>query len=562
MRKRILLVTLLVTVVGILLMSVLFSDIFYRAAVSDTERRLQTYMARFDASAPLGGETARALSEELFGARVTFLLKDGTVVADSEADPAEMENHARREEVEEALAAGEGFAVRGSETIGSDLVYYCRLFDAPAVLEDGSAAEGFLVRLSLSSPSGYAVYVEALPSVIWFLVVDILVCLFVAWIATSFVLRPVEKLTQEAARSGGKPVSTPYAELQPIAKMMNEMNAELNEKALKMKEDRSIEKLVLRSMEHGIVIFRSAEDVILINKTAARLLGYEQNEPIACFSEDREIAAVLAAKESATLTRRMAGRDYSLRFTFNERSNVLLLTDVTELMAAARSKNDFIANVTHEMNTPLTSIRGFAELISAGAIPPERIAGVARTIIKQSDRLSNLIRSIINFSAIDSDELPDYEVDLTELVREAIGSFEPKLSQKKLVLRLDIADGVKVMSRRERLLEIFNNLVSNAIRYNKEGGSLTVTLTGGASPTLSVADTGVGISKENQDRIFDRFYTVDKSHNGAGGGFGLGLAIVKKLCRRAGWKLSVQSEEGVGTTFSIEFSAKNSPSGQ
>ncbi len=144
-------------------------------------------------------------------------------------------------------------------------------------------------------------------------------------------------------------------------------------------------------------------------------------------------------------------------------------------------------------------------------------------------------------------------MDLTELVRETISSFEPKLSQKNISLKLDIANGVRVMSRRERLLEIFNNLVSNAIRYNKEGGTLTVTLAGGEHPALSVADTGVGIAEEDKDRIFDRFYTVDKSHNGGGGGFGLGLAIVKKLCKRAGWKLSVESELGAGTEFKIEF---------
>lgn len=556
MRKRILLVTLLVTVVGILLMAVLFSDIFYRVSVNEVQRQLQTYIQKFDPSAGLGEESAGSLSEELFGTRVTFLLEDGTVVGDSQASASEMENHAGREEVIEALAGGEGFSVRHSDTAGTDLVYYCRLYEEEISLADGSSVSRFLVRLSAESPSGISIFTEAIPSVVWFLVVDILVCLFVAWIATSFVLRPVEKLTEEAAHAGGKAVSTRYAELQPIAKMMNDMNAELNERALKMKEDRSIEKLVLRSMEHGIVIFRSAEDVILINKTAARLLGYEQNEPIACFSEDVEIASILAAKEAASVTRRIEERDYSLRFTFNEKSNVLLLTDVTELMAAARTKNDFIANVTHEMNTPLTSIRGFAELIAEGGIPPERTKSVAKTIIKQSDRLANLIRSIINFSAIDSDELPDYEVDLTELVREAIVSFEPKLAQKQLALRLDIAGGVRVMSRRERLLEIFNNLVSNAIRYNKEGGTLTVCLTGGDAPVLSVSDTGIGLSEEDKTRIFDRFYTVDKSHNGTGGGFGLGLAIVKKLCRRAGWKLSVESELGEGTTFSIEFCEK------
>lgn len=141
-------------------------------------------------------------------------------------------------------------------------------------------------------------------------------------------------------------------------------------------------------------------------------------------------------------------------------------------------------------------------------------------------------------------------------MREAIGSFEPKLAQKHLALRLDVAGGVRVMSRRERLLEIFNNLVSNAIRYNKEGGELAVRLTGGETPVLSVSDTGIGLSEEDKTRIFDRFYTVDKSHNGSGGGFGLGLAIVKKLCRRAGWKLSVESELGEGTTFSIWFCKK------
>ena len=285
-------------------------------------------------------------------------------------------------------------------------------------------------------------------------------------------------------------------------------------------------------------------------------MGYEQNEPISLFTEDVEVASVLAAKEAATLTRRMGERDYNLRFTFNKDSNVLLISDVTELMAALRTKNDFIANVTHEMNTPLTSIRGFAELIAAGGIPPERIGSVAKTIIKQSDRLANLIRSIINFSAIDSDDLPDYEVDLTEIVRELAVNFEPSLRQKSITFTLDAEEGVKVFSRRERLVEILNNLVSNGIRYNKEGGSLAVRLTGGETPVLSVSDTGIGLSEEDKTRIFDRFYTVDKSHNGSGGGFGLGLAIVKKLCRRAGWKLSVESELGEGTTFSIWFCKK------
>ena len=547
MRRRILLVSLLVSVVGLVLLSVLFTELYYSGAISQAEGQLKIYMNVFedeyDPAAEANAEAER-LSELFGGARITLFSPDGAVLADTQSDTSE--NHAAREEFTEALESGEGFAVRSSSTLGTNMIYYCRAFPAEGDVQ-------YLARIAVPVSSEVAVFTDAIPTLIWFILVDVLVCLLIAWLATSFILRPVERLTKAAATSGGKEVQTEYSELAPIAKMMNDMNADINDKMAKMKEDQRLEKLILGSMEHGIVIFRSAEDVILINKTAARLLDYEQNEPVRAFTEDREIADILAAREPASVYRKLEGRDYNLRFTFKEQSSVLLITDVTESMAAARSKNDFIANVTHEMNTPLTSIRGFAELIAEGGIPPERIQGVAKTIIKQSDRLSNLIRSIINFSAIDSDELPDYEVDLTELVRETISSFEPKLSQKNISLKLDIANGVRVMSRRERLLEIFNNLVSNAIRYNKEGGTLTVTLTGGEHPALAVADTGVGIAEEDKDRIFDRFYTVDKSHNGGGGGFGLGLAIVKKLCKRAGWKLSVESELGVGTEFKIEF---------
>lgn len=548
MRKRILLVTLLVSVVGVLFLSILFSAVFYGQTVERTFSELKIYMNVYEAgyaSLPPDEEQAQALSEELGGARVTFLSETGEVLADTGGAE---DNHVTREEVQQALLTGEGRSVRTSATLRESMLYYCRAFEQGDTL--------LLVRLAVPVRSGLAIFAESLPTVVWFLVVDILCCLFVAWLATSFVLRPVEQLTQEAALSGGKEVRTKYAELAPIAKMINLMNADLHEKVEKMNEDRRLEKLILNSIEHGIVIFRDPSDVILINRTAKRLLDYEVNEPVPCFVNDREIVAVLEAGENAALVRKINGRYYSFRFTFNEKSRVLLITDVTETTAAAISKNDFIANVTHEMNTPLTSIRGFAELIGAGTMPPDKLKGAADTIIRQSDRLANLIRSIINFSAIDSDELPDYEVDLSELLREIVASFEPKIAEKKISLTFEAEEGVKVLSRRERLLEIINNLVSNGIRYNKEGGALKILLSGGDCPKLVVADTGIGIAEEDKSRIFDRFYTVDKSHNGAGGGFGLGLAIVKKLCRRAGWQLSVESELGKGTAFTILFSAQ------
>ena len=502
MRKRILLVTLLVSVVGVLFLSILFSAVFYGQTVERTFSELKIYMNVYEAgyaSLPPDEEQAQALSEELGGARVTFLSETGEVLADTGGAE---DNHVTREEVQQALLTGEGKSVRTSATLRESMLYYCRAFEQGDTL--------LLVRLAVPARSGLAIFAESLPTVVWFLVVDILCCLFVSWLATSFVLRPVEQLTQEAALSGGKEVRTKYAELAPIAKMINLMNADLHEKVEKMNEDRRLEKLILNSIEHGIVIFRDPSDVILINRTAKRLLDYEVNEPVPCFVNDREIVAVLEAGENAALVRKINGRYYSFRFTFNEKSRVLLITDVTETTAAAISKNDFIANVTHEMNTPLTSIRGFAELIGAGTMPPDKLKGAADTIIRQSDRLANLIRSIINFSAIDSDELPDYEVDLSELLREIVASFEPKIAEKKISLTFEAEEGVKVLSRRERLLEIINNLVSNGIRYNKEGGALKILLSGGDCPKLVVADTGIGIAEEDKSRSFDRFYTLDK----------------------------------------------------
>lgn len=550
MRKRILIVTLSVTIVGILILSLLFTDIFYRGSVESAENQLKTYRNIFDVTAPFDEEGAKALAAKLSPARVTFMQADGTVVADSEAEVIG-QTREDRSEVVAAMQDGEGFSVRRSDTVGKNMVYYCFKTEGAA----GGAPAGALVRIGIPLATEFGYFVDALPTILWFLLLDILCCLIFAWVATSGILKPVEKFTKEVATSTGGQVSTKYPELKPLAKMMNDMNADIGEKVARIKEDNRIEKLVLDSMEHGIVIFRDPSDLILINKTAARLLSYEQNEPIALFTEDKEIADCLASGESASFYRKIGEKDYNFRFTLGE-PNVLLITDVTESMAAARSKNEFIANVTHEMNTPLTSIKGFAELICSGTVPPERVEGMARTIIKQSDRLANLIRSIINFSAIDSDELPDYEVDVSELTGELIGGFEPRFREKNISLRLDLEKGVKVMSRRERLVEILNNLISNGIRYNKEGGMLEIAVSGGASPRLTVRDTGIGLSEEDKTRIFDRFYTVDKSHNGAGGGFGLGLAIVKKLCRRAGWTLKVESKLGEGTAFTIEFCPK------
>lgn len=232
------------------------------------------------------------------------------------------------------------------------------------------------------------------------------------------------------------------------------------------------------------------------------------------------------------------------------------LSEEKELVEKAqKSKNDFIANITHEMNTPLTSIRGYSELLKSGAFNEEEIKTAADILVKQSERLTKLIARIINYNELDNDDLPSYPVNISEIATDVLESLAPSISTKNIHLNKMIAANIIVQTRQERVNELFGNLLRNSIRYNREGGELTVSLavTENGYPRLTVADTGIGIAEENLERIFDRFFTVDKSHNGQGGGFGLGLAMVRKICIVSGWEIRVQSELDKGTTFTVDF---------
>lgn len=217
---------------------------------------------------------------------------------------------------------------------------------------------------------------------------------------------------------------------------------------------------------------------------------------------------------------------------------------------ARKSKDEFISNVTHEMNTPLTSISGYAELLNAGQLSKEQEKVAYQTIYNQSQRLKNLIACIIDYSEIDSEDLPTYEVNFSSLAKEMIYALKPEAEKRNIVIEENIAENVTILSRSERVDRVFGNLFRNAIKYNVDGGKIKVTLD---EEKLVVEDSGIGISEENKSKIFSRFFTVDKSHGGKNGGFGLGLAVVKKICKKSEWDISVESSLGKGSTFSVRF---------
>lgn len=446
MKWRIWLMSFAIALVGVFLFGFASTQVYYNSSIDDSKQYLRVYMNVYDESFTLDGEGAAAFSEKLNGARVTFMDSQGRVLADSEAGEIE-ENHSDREEIKDAIFNGEGFAVRGSSTLGKNMVYYCKNFDGQ-----------FLVRIAIFTDSDWNIFVKALPTFAMFAAVMLALCVLLAFVATHFILSPVKKLAAEAA--GNKTVTAKYTELEPIADILNERNRNIQRQ---MDEIKSEKELVEKARE---------------------------------------------------------------------------------------SKDEFISNVTHEMNTPLTSIHGYAELLDAGGMSEEQRKAAYKTILAQSERLTNLIACIINYSEIDSDDLPSYEVDFSALSREILQALKPEADKKKITVIERIDDNVTVLSRHERLSEVFGNLVRNAIKYNKEGGTVTVTLN---YNSLTVEDTGIGIAEENMGKVFSRFFTVDKSHGGKNGGFGLGLAVVKKICRKSGWKISVESKLGEGSKFTVEF---------
>lgn len=450
MKWRIWLVSLCVTLVSVVLFGIYATQVYYNSSVDDGKNYLKVYMNEFDATEFSFDEAgAKAYSDKLNGARVTFMDAQGSVIADSATETPDLD-HSTRPEIIEAISNGkngEGFAVRSSSTLGQNMIYYCKNFNGE-----------FLVRVAIFTDTGWLIFIKTLPTLISFLAIMIGLCVVVAVVTTNIIVAPMKKLASDAVDNDS--VTTSYPELEPIADMLNERSRNIK---VQMTEIKAEKELV----------------------------------------------------EKATV-----------------------------------SKDEFISNVTHEMNTPLTSIHGYAELLDAGGMTDEQKATAYKTILAQSERLTNLIACIINYSEIDSDDLPAYDVDFSSLARETLCALKPEADKRNVSIVENIDDGVIIPSRHERLSELFGNLVRNAIKYNKDGGKVIVTLN---RNNLIVEDTGIGIADENKDKVFSRFFTVDKSHGGKNGGFGLGLAVVKKICRKSGWKLSLDSTLGEGSKFTVTF---------
>ena len=482
--------------------------------------------------------------------RVTWVAADGTVLYDNWQDAAMMENHGQREEVREALELGKGRSSRYSDTLSEKTLYYALRL-----------ADGSVLRVSDTQYSVWRMVLQVLQPVA--LVMALAFCLAL-WLASRLarqLVAPINAIDLSDAEAVDG-----YEELSPLLGRIRSQSRQIRQQMEELKRQQKEFAAITENMSEGILIIDRETRVLSRNSAALRLLRGRSGEDglgESVYALDRE-APFRRCVEEALAGRRWEGlleKEGCCRQIIASPVEqdgalvgaVLIIMDVTEKEQREQLRREFTANVSHELKTPLTAILGTAEILENGLVKPEDIPHFAGNIHREAGRLIGLVNDIIKLSRLDEGG-PEGQwetVDLHALAEKVLDQVSAAAAGKHVALRLEggpaVARGVPQI-----LEEILYSLCDNAVAYNVEGGSVTVTVTDtpqGAS--VAVADTGIGIPREDQERVFERFYRVDKSHSA--GGTGLGLSIVKHGAAYLGARVSLTSSPGHGSAFTVEF---------
>ena len=477
--------------------------------------------------------------------RVTWIDKDGTVLFDTQADQSAMENHADREEIREAMETGTGSAVRNSSTMTEQTYYEAmRLYD------------GTVLRVSANQASAWALMIDLLWPIVLIAVLAIGLSLVLARRMARKIVGPLNVLDLERPLANDT-----YEELSPLLRRINRQHLQIEAQMRKLRRKADEFSQITSHMQEGLVVLDKETNIRSINSAAVKIFGAEENSVGSSFFRLGGSNALRPALNDAldrghgTATLAENGRVY--RFDMSRiRSDgrllgaVILAVDVTEAQNAEQLRREFSANVSHELKTPLQSIIGSAELLESGMVRPEDAPRFVGHIRREAARLVDLIEDIIRLSQLDEGIAPTMEdVDLLALAQEVKTILEPCAAEKDV--RIEVSgQGFPLTGVRRMLQEVTYNLCDNAVKYNVPGGLVRVHVEG---RKLTVSDTGIGIPQEHQDRIFERFYRVDKSHSKASGGTGLGLSIVKHAVAYHNAKITLDSAPGKGTTITIQF---------
>ena len=497
-----------------------------------------------------GGDYLAQLSSDRF--RLTWIAADGSVLYDTQADASSMESHADREEVQQALKTGEGESTRYSATLLQKTLYYARRL-----------GDGTVLRISVSRATAGLLILGVLQPMLLVLAAALILSGVLARRLSKRIVDPLNRLDLDHPLHSGS-----YEELAPLLGRINQQHREISSQLRTLRRKTDEFDQITGSMKEGLVLLDNAGVVLSINPAAQKLYGVSRasvGQDFLTVDRGRDMSRAIAdaVKNGHSEVRsERGGRAYQFDLSRIESGGetvgaVLLAFDVTDQEYAERSRREFTANVSHELKTPLQGIIGSAELIGSGMVKPEDLPRFVGHIHDEASRLVTLIDDIIRLSQLDEGgELPTEEVDLLALSRETAESLRPAAEKKHVTLEVS-GESAPVMGVRRLLYEIVHNLCDNAIKYNVEGGSVRVeTVCGPETVQLTVSDTGIGIAPDQQERVFERFYRVDKSHSKASGGTGLGLSIVKHAVQLHRGTIALQSEPGKGTCIRVCFPAK------
>ena len=482
--------------------------------------------------------------------RVTWIGTDGKVLYDSISEADEMENHFEREEVKEALSEGYGASSRYSSTLTQRYLYGAKR------LPDGT-----VIRLSVTQNSLLILTLGMLQPIMIIFVIAIILSAFLASRLSKKIVKPLNELNLD------KPLdNNGYDELSPLLRRIDTQQKEISRQSEELRQRQNELEVMTSAMSEGIILLNNRGAVLSINKAAAKLFGTD------CFCIGEDIVSINRSLELAQLLNRAKNGEHSERvvelgcgqyqmmaspvISNNIVSGiVLLILDVTEKEKAEQLRREFTANVSHELKTPLHTISGSAELLANGMVMPEDIPIFLKRIYSETQRMIQLVEDIIRLSHLDegAEDMKWDMVDLYAVAEETINSLADEAESNGIKFEL-YGETVLINGIRQLLQEIIYNLCDNAIKYNCRGGSVSVGVKNeNEFAVLTITDTGIGIPADHQERIFERFYRVDKSHSKEIGGTGLGLSIVKHAAKLHNAEIELHSIVNKGTEITIKF---------
>lgn len=481
--------------------------------------------------------------------RLTWIAADGSVLYDTKTDAESLENHASRAEVSQALATGTGESTRYSSTLMEKTMYYAQRLD-----------DGTVLRISISRATVGMIAVGMIQPLLIVLIVALILSGLLARRLSRRIVDPLNSLDLEHPLDNDA-----YEELSPLLKRIHRQHVEIQTQLRELREKTDEFTQITGSMREGLVLLDEHGSILSINAAAQALFGADAQcvgRDFLTIERSHEISAAIqaaAADGHSEVRAERAGRVYQFdisRITSDGKflGTVILAFDITEQEFAERNRREFTANVSHELKTPLQGIIGSAELIENGMVKPEDLPRFVGHIHAEAARLVTLIDDIIRLSQLDEgDAMPTEPVDLLAVSQEASENLHDAAAARNVTVSVTGQPAVLPGVRR-LIYEIVYNLCDNAIKYNRDGGRVDITVAhdaGGSS--ITVADTGIGIAPEHQARVFERFYRVDKSHSKASGGTGLGLSIVKHAVQYHHGRIELESTPGTGTTIRVVF---------